>query len=354
MSAKCTTYLLVAMTLAAALFLLGGAVTHVAAGGCGQPYEVQPGDTLSAIAQRFGTSVWELVRLNRIANPDLIYVGQVLCLPVQAPPPTPEAVAATPTPEAVVTVPVAKVEQAVAMQAPSPQVVIEATYIYSPTMAEEEWEETAPPGKRIGMRAVFPLAPEAIEPVEDSADLKDAVGDDVSPIFWIAKQDANNYVLVSVGEEEHLAALRLDEPEAVPPLVLAPEPDECPPTLDLAQPETFTQTIGGPGTNVESITVWLEAPQSAHRVRRVCSLTIGQISHARTLEEADRCFSPGYLALIPQGEGTYRLVFVLSEDVLTEDVFGPAGLSREARCQRWLRVGGWYYRWLRAILGCPR
>lgn len=44
-------------------------------------YVVQPGDTLSGIAQRFGTTVAELVRLNGIANPDLILVGQVLRLP---------------------------------------------------------------------------------------------------------------------------------------------------------------------------------------------------------------------------------------------------------------------------------
>jgi len=44
-------------------------------------YTVQPGDTLSGIAYRYGTTVAELVRLNQIANPDLIYVGQVLQIP---------------------------------------------------------------------------------------------------------------------------------------------------------------------------------------------------------------------------------------------------------------------------------
>lgn len=44
-------------------------------------YTVKDGDTLSEIALRYHTTVAELVRLNHIANPDLIYTGQVLKLP---------------------------------------------------------------------------------------------------------------------------------------------------------------------------------------------------------------------------------------------------------------------------------
>lgn len=46
-----------------------------------QTYTVQPGDTLSEIAVRFGTTVNTLVRLNGIHNPNLIYAGQILKLP---------------------------------------------------------------------------------------------------------------------------------------------------------------------------------------------------------------------------------------------------------------------------------
>jgi LysM repeat protein len=41
-------------------------------------YIVQPGDTLSGIAWRFGTTVWALAQANGIWNPNLIYVGQRL------------------------------------------------------------------------------------------------------------------------------------------------------------------------------------------------------------------------------------------------------------------------------------
>jgi LysM repeat protein len=47
----------------------------------GGTYIVRPGDTLFAVARRFGTTVQTLASLNGIINPNLIYVGQVLKLP---------------------------------------------------------------------------------------------------------------------------------------------------------------------------------------------------------------------------------------------------------------------------------
>ena len=44
-------------------------------------YTVKKGDTLSSIANKFGTTVAKLVELNNIKNPNLIYVGQVITLP---------------------------------------------------------------------------------------------------------------------------------------------------------------------------------------------------------------------------------------------------------------------------------
>jgi len=45
-------------------------------------YTVQFGDTLSEIAQLFGTSVDAIAQANGIENPDLIFAGQTLCVPV--------------------------------------------------------------------------------------------------------------------------------------------------------------------------------------------------------------------------------------------------------------------------------
>lgn len=44
-------------------------------------YVVQAGDTLAAIARRFGTTIAELVRLNSLADPDRIAIGQKLVVP---------------------------------------------------------------------------------------------------------------------------------------------------------------------------------------------------------------------------------------------------------------------------------
>ena len=56
-----------------------------------QPYVVQRGDNLTAIAQRFNTTPATLVQLNGIANPNRIFAGQTLNVPqagITAPAPT--------------------------------------------------------------------------------------------------------------------------------------------------------------------------------------------------------------------------------------------------------------------------
>jgi LysM repeat protein len=68
-----------------------------------QTYVVVPGDTLTKIAARFGTTVAALVQANNIVNPNLIFVGQVLVIPGTVAPPPP--VVPTPGPGPVTPVP---------------------------------------------------------------------------------------------------------------------------------------------------------------------------------------------------------------------------------------------------------
>lgn len=53
-------------------------------------YTIQAGDTLFAIAKKYGTTVEKLVRLNGLENPNLIRVGQVLKVPGGGADPAPE------------------------------------------------------------------------------------------------------------------------------------------------------------------------------------------------------------------------------------------------------------------------
>ncbi|MGM0884572.1 MAG: LysM peptidoglycan-binding domain-containing protein [Bacillota bacterium] len=49
-------------------------------------YVVQPGDTLWSIASRFGTSVQAIMQANGLTNPNYIYVGLTLYIPIPGPP----------------------------------------------------------------------------------------------------------------------------------------------------------------------------------------------------------------------------------------------------------------------------
>ncbi|MEW5986551.1 MAG: LysM domain-containing protein [Chloroflexota bacterium] len=49
-------------------------------------YTVQPGENLTLIAQKHGTTVEEIITLNRLSNPDQITAGTVLIIPTPHPP----------------------------------------------------------------------------------------------------------------------------------------------------------------------------------------------------------------------------------------------------------------------------
>ncbi len=64
-----------------------------------QDHTVRPGETLRSIAQFYGLTVQDLVTLNQIANPDTIYVGQVLKIQASGTAPAETVVEATILPE---------------------------------------------------------------------------------------------------------------------------------------------------------------------------------------------------------------------------------------------------------------
>ena len=57
----------------------GGCVVHV----------VRYGETLYGIARMYGVSAWSIAQANMLVNPNYIYVGQVLVIPMPGPMPSP-------------------------------------------------------------------------------------------------------------------------------------------------------------------------------------------------------------------------------------------------------------------------
>jgi LysM repeat protein len=55
--------------------------------GCSVVHIVQPGETMYSIARHYGVSMWAIANANGIVNPNFIYVGQRLIIPVCPPPP---------------------------------------------------------------------------------------------------------------------------------------------------------------------------------------------------------------------------------------------------------------------------
>lgn len=80
-----TARLLGASALALALALLIPAGHASAATRCGNEYTVKSGDVLWRLAAEHHTNVWTLAQMNHIPNPNLIYVGQCMAFPGQAP-----------------------------------------------------------------------------------------------------------------------------------------------------------------------------------------------------------------------------------------------------------------------------
>jgi lysozyme len=60
-----------------------GITAREAAAALGNVHTVQSGESLSAIAQQYGVSAEEIISFNNISNPDAIYVGQELIIPGQ-------------------------------------------------------------------------------------------------------------------------------------------------------------------------------------------------------------------------------------------------------------------------------
>jgi LysM repeat protein len=341
--------LVLALALAGTLFITDGTAARVAADGCERTYTVRPGDTLIAIAERFDTSVETLMQLNPIQDPSWIYVGQVLCLPDPGAAPggcgetytvrtgdTLIAIARAFDTSVQTLMQLNQIDNpnyiyagqvlCVSALALTPgQVVIEVVYSRASFSVED-----GPTLESLAVtRIEFPLAEvqDHIKTEESPDQLRTSVPDDAPVRLWISRPEkAPKYVLVVVDDDQPFTDLALKTPEKR--VVIE--------KLEILEEEQELQ-------QVQEITVWLEA-DSGERY----PLPIGAASYVETVEDAKSSQSRVFLVLLSDGQGAYKVSFALSEEI-----FGPPGAGSWARCERWKRMPGWYYRWLRAWYGCP-
>ncbi len=96
--------LLFTILLAAGLLFVVTAVTPTAVVAQNEPtettYVVQPGDSLSVIAKRFGVSMATIMARNGLSNANFVYIGQQLIIPVAVPATTTVTATATVAPRA--------------------------------------------------------------------------------------------------------------------------------------------------------------------------------------------------------------------------------------------------------------
>ena len=308
------TYLvLFLISLISAPFVVGfGPVASppVQTGTCAREYVVRWGDTLSGIARRYQTTVPVLVQLNHIANPNWIFSGETLCLP---PLPT--------EPER------------------GSQIVIEATYSFTPNAEEATWP-LAELGS-VGKRAIYPLSTlDSFDTVGTAEELFAHVqlSDGQATLLWLSPGLASTgYALVSVGEGEPLAALRVIDTESDTPFVPPPGMLDCP-----SEP---IQVLAEPGLTTSAVTLWLESPEGLRY-----PFTITEIAHADNLDQIEACFQQNATLAVQRSNSDpdkgYKAVMVLYDEV-----DGPPGGWWRQRCSSWAG-GGAFYRWLRSFYNC--
>ena len=138
-------------------------------------HRVRAGETLSSIASRFGTSVASLARANKLSNPDLIVAGQSLRVPGGMPvstAATTSGLPSTPPPA----VPVAVVEESLERQSAAHGV--RTSLVKAVAMKESTWRQDAVSSAgALGVMQVMPGTADFVNEVLDPGpelDVRDA------------------------------------------------------------------------------------------------------------------------------------------------------------------------------------
>lgn len=343
--------LLASLWLTAPLSLAGGGSPT----SCATTYRVHRGDTLSAIAQRFGISIQRLANANDIENPDHIRAGQTLCIPARrAPTPRPTPTPSPCTDAAIPLTATTALSDEIAVASPFTQphssFDLVAAYRFCPSADPSASGVTLGKDGQAGKRVSFPLLSGDVissfttpEEVENASIISSTTGS--SPFFWVARsrqQEPFTYTLVLIGDPAPLRDLQLGYSKPLTQVFTLTDGDNACPAN--AQP---VSVLRGQGVASVDLHAELVGDNGAF-----VPVTLDAIDYYPSIAQAERCYNfPAFAlhpTLNPATQG-YQLFVVINDGVA-----GPPGPGWRARCQVWARSVSWWSRWLRAFWGCSR
>ncbi len=294
-----------------ALLVIGSTVQSAGAEApCADTYTVQWGDTLIGIAQQLNVPYSELLTVNRwrIADPDLIFAGQRLCVPAR---------------------PV------------SSQAALEVLYQYDLTQDEKAFDLAL--GGLMSKRVVLPLQP--IRPAEaysETLEMMTALNAKPAPVLVGVRNPVVNggglttYTLVAIGRPDIFGSLSISGTVPITPNT----------TGVIAHP--VREFLAIPSVKSANLAFYLEAQDGVRLPFFVTALDlVPDFQHfSEFYTGPDKDGRIGF-ALFPALDGRYRMVIRLSGQG-----YGPPNWGRRLRCNEWRQGRGWWYWFLRSWYGC--
>jgi LysM repeat protein len=299
----------------AAIVLSPAQVTH-ADGGCASTYTVQRGDTLVKIAGRLGVTYSELLLANQggIANPNILFVGQVICLP--------EDLGAY-------------------------KIALEAGYAITST-SEEGMVGSILGNGRLGKRVEYPLQSiGALQVFSDTASLMSALAAGPAPVLVGVRNNpsgAEDYTLVAIGRSDILTSLMISDTITITPSTSGPTP------------RPLSVVLQAPLVKPTSLALWLETEEGVRRPYVVTNLDFVQnfqdfkAAYAGPVGLDGKCKEKCIdFALFPASADRYSAILRLASSVN-----GPVQSGATLRCNSWKGKRGVWHWFLRVVNRCRR
>lgn len=303
MQMKWRLFFALVMGLGCALFL--GASLAVAGDAGPQPacpayYTVRWGDTLAKIAASRGIPLRDLLDLNRdrVRNPNLIYAGQILCVPAQR------------------------------------QVSLQVTYHFKPA-GDDSTKELLARGGYLGRVVSYPI---------QNTDLFSTTREITStfaafpPVLLGVRNnsEATDYTLYVIGDGRVMLPLVLTDTQALVSVL----------PLDIG--DGFTPDFAILGANrADNASATLKMETGGSYFPFELTLLAHFPTADSVLDSVDNEMIGFAIAPAgPQYPGAYYVVMRLEGNIV-----GPPGATRSLNCSRW-SGWGWFYRWLRGWYGC--